>query len=133
MNFDHIGLLGIGSYVPERVMTNADWSELVDTTDEWIIERTGIRERRYSSDDQTTTDFGEYAGKAALADAGLEAVDIDELIIATDTPEMFFPDSASFIQHRLGMGEIPAYDLAGSFRLLMLPVPAQLAGIKKFS
>ncbi|HJM39656.1 MAG TPA: beta-ketoacyl-ACP synthase III [Planctomycetota bacterium] len=114
MNFDHIGLLGIGSYVPERVMTNADWSELVDTTDEWIIERTGIRERRYSSDDQTTTDFGEYAGKAALADAGLEAVDIDELIIATDTPEMFFPDSASFIQHRLGMGEIPAYDLAGS-------------------
>ncbi len=109
-----IGLLGIGSYLPERVMTNDDWSKIVDTNDEWIVARTGIRERRFAADDQTTTDFGEQAGKAALADAGLSVDDIDELIIATDTPEMFFPDSASFVQHRLGLGEIPAYDLAGS-------------------
>jgi 3-oxoacyl-[acyl-carrier-protein] synthase-3 len=109
-----IGILGIGSYLPERIMSNDDWSQLIDTTDEWIVARTGIRERRFAADNQTTTDFGEMAGLAAMADSGLEAADIDELIVATDTPEMFFPDSASFIQDRLGLREVPAYDLAGS-------------------
>ena len=111
---DDIGLLGLGSYVPERVMTNDDWSRLVDTTDEWITERTGIKTRRIADRSQSTVDLAEMAAKRALEDAGLEVDAIDELIVATDTPEVFVPDSAAYLQHRLGLGPVPAYDLAGS-------------------
>ena len=109
-----IGLVGIGAYVPERVMTNADWGELVDTTDEWIRERTGIERRRIAADDETTLDLAEHAARAALADAGLEVGDIDEIVVATDTPEVYLPDTSAFLQHRLGAREVPCYDLAGS-------------------
>lgn len=107
-------LLGFGGYVPEHVMTNDDWAEIVDTSDEWIRQRTGIIERRVAAPEESTVVLAEHAARVALADAGLEASDLDEIILATDTPEVMTPDTASFLQHRLGAGEIPSYDLGGS-------------------
>lgn len=107
-------ILGFGGYVPERVMTNDDWSKLIDTTDEWITSRTGIQRRRFAADDEATVDLAANAAEVAMTDAGLVASDIDEIIVATDTPEAYTPDTASFLQHRLGCREVPAYDLGGS-------------------
>jgi 3-oxoacyl-[acyl-carrier-protein] synthase-3 len=109
-----IGILGFGSYVPSRVMTNADWAELVDTDDEWITSRSGIKERRFAADDESTLDLAAHAATSALADAGLTAEDLDEIIVATDTPEVYTPDTAAHLQHRLGAGEVTAFDLGGS-------------------
>jgi 3-oxoacyl-[acyl-carrier-protein] synthase-3 len=109
-----IGLLGLGAYVPERVMTNAEWARHVDTTDEWIVSRTGIERRRFAAPEESTADLAVAAAREALADAGLTASDLDEIVVATDTPEVYIPDTASFVQHRLGAREVPAYDLAGS-------------------
>jgi 3-oxoacyl-[acyl-carrier-protein] synthase-3 len=109
-----VGLLGLGAYTPERVMRNADWAAYVDTTDEWIVQRTGIERRRIAAEDETTADLALAAARRALADAGLGPLDVDELIVATDTPEVYIPDTASFVQHRLGARHVPAYDLAGS-------------------
>jgi 3-oxoacyl-[acyl-carrier-protein] synthase-3 len=109
-----IGLLGLGAYVPERVMTNEDWAAYVDTSDAWITERTGIKRRRIAADGESTADLAVAAARRALADAGLGAADVDEIVVATDTPEVYIPDTASFVQHRLGAREVPAYDLAGS-------------------
>jgi 3-oxoacyl-[acyl-carrier-protein] synthase III len=106
--------IGFGGYVPEHVMTNDDWAQYVDTSDEWIRSRTGIEERRIAADDESTADLAEAAGRMALADAGLDGSDIDEIIVATDTPEVYTPDTAAFLQHRLGAGNIPAFDLGGS-------------------
>ncbi|MGD8280561.1 MAG: beta-ketoacyl-ACP synthase III [Gemmatimonadota bacterium] len=109
-----IGLLGLGAYLPERVMTNDEWAEHVDTSDEWIRSRTGIETRRVAAPDQSTADLAVAAAERALADAGLDAQDIDEIIVATDTPEVYIPDTASFVQTRLGAREVTAYDLGGS-------------------
>jgi 3-oxoacyl-[acyl-carrier-protein] synthase-3 len=109
-----IGLLGLGAYVPERVMTNQEWAEYVDTTDEWIRSRTGIERRRIAAADETTASLAVAAAERALADAGLTARDVDEIIVATDTPEVFIPDTAAYVQDRLGAREVAAYDLAGS-------------------
>ncbi len=109
-----IGLLGLGAYVPERVMSNEEWAEYVDTSDEWITTRTGIKRRRLAAEDESTADLATAAAEGALADAGLTSREIDEIIVASDTPEVYLPDTASFVQHRLGAREIPAYDLAGS-------------------
>lgn len=106
--------LGFGGYVPERIMTNNDWAELVDTSDEWIRTRTGISERRIAADHESTADLAEQAALVALKDAGLDGGDIDEIIVATDTPEVYTPDTAAFLQDRLGAASIPAYDLGGS-------------------
>jgi 3-oxoacyl-[acyl-carrier-protein] synthase-3 len=111
---ERIGLLGFGSYTPERVMTNQEWSERVDTTDEWIVARTGIEQRRIADPEQSTLDLALEAARAALEDAGVSIDEIDEIIVATDTPEVFIPDTASYLQHHLGAREVPAYDLAGS-------------------
>ncbi|HSF85376.1 MAG TPA: beta-ketoacyl-ACP synthase III [Acidimicrobiia bacterium] len=107
-------VLGLGGYVPERVMTNDDWAQLVDTTDEWITTRTGIKRRRFAADDESTLDLAAHAAALALADAGLTGADVDEIIVATDTPELYTPDTASLLQHRLGAGFVPTYDLGGS-------------------
>ncbi|MEE8550007.1 MAG: 3-oxoacyl-ACP synthase, partial [Gemmatimonadota bacterium] len=109
-----IGILGLGAYVPERVMSNEEWAEYVDTSDEWITTRTGIKRRRLAAEDESTADLALVAGERALADAGLTPHEIDEIIVASDTPEVYLPDTASFLQQRLGAREIPAYDLAGS-------------------
>ncbi len=113
-NGSKVGILGLGAYVPERVVTNDDWARLVDTSDEWITARTGIERRRFAADDQTTVDLAVEAARAALDDAGVAEGEIDEIIVATDTPEVYSPDTAAFVQHRLGAREIPTYDLAGS-------------------
>jgi len=109
-----VGVLGLGAYFPDRVMTNDEWAEHVDTSDEWIIARTGIKTRRIAAEDQTTVDLAAAAAERALADAKVEIDEIDEIIVATDTPEVFIPDTASYLQNRLGAREVPAFDLAGS-------------------
>jgi 3-oxoacyl-[acyl-carrier-protein] synthase-3 len=109
-----IGVLGLGAYVPERVMTNDEWAEHVDTSDEWITARTGIKTRRVAAEDQTTVDLAAAAAERALADAEVDIREIDEIIVATDTPEVYIPDTASYLQNRLGAREVPAFDLAGS-------------------
>jgi 3-oxoacyl-[acyl-carrier-protein] synthase-3 len=109
-----VGVLGLGAYVPERIMTNDDWAEYVDTTDEWITERTGIKRRRVAAENQTTVDLAQAAAELALEDAGTTISEIDEIIVATDTPEVYIPDTASYLQRRLGAREVPAFDLAGS-------------------
>jgi 3-oxoacyl-[acyl-carrier-protein] synthase-3 len=109
-----IGILGLGAYVPDRIMTNDEWTQFVDTSDEWITSRTGIKRRRLAAEGETTADLAAAAAESALADAGLGVERIDEIIVASDTPEVYTPDTASFVQHRLGAREIPGYDLAGS-------------------
>ncbi len=107
-------ILGFGGYVPERVMTNDDWAALIDTSDEWITTRTGIKRRHFAAEDEATVDLAAKAALVAMADADLGPDDIDEIIVATDTPEAYTPDTASFLQHQLGCREVPAYDLGGS-------------------
>lgn len=109
-----IGLLGLGVYLPERVMTNDEWAERVDTSDEWIVSRTGIRTRRIAGEEESTADLALAAAQAALADGALEPADINEIILATDTPEVYIPDTSPYVQARLGVGHVPCYDLAGS-------------------
>ncbi len=106
-----IGITGLGVHVPDRVMTNDDLSQYVDTTDEWIVERTGIRERRIAADDEALTDIALPAARDALADAGVEGKDIDLLISATVTPDMMFPTSSALMADALGAGDAAAYDL----------------------
>ena len=106
--------MGFGGYAPERVMTNDEWADLVDTTDEWITQRTGIKRRHIAADDETTLSMSVAAAETALKDADLLPEDIDEIILATDTPEMMTPDTAALVQHQLGCRSIPTYDLGGS-------------------
>ncbi len=111
---DPIGLLGLGVYLPPRVMTNDEWTQYVDTSDEWITTRTGIKRRRLAAREESTADLAIKAAGAALQDAGLTARDLDEIVVTTDTPEVYLPDTASFVQERLGARRVPSYDLAGS-------------------
>jgi 3-oxoacyl-[acyl-carrier-protein] synthase III len=107
-------ILGMGSYLPERVMTNEEWGQYVDTSDEWITARTGIKRRRIAAPNESTVDFAVAAARSALEQAHICPQDLEEIIVATDTPEVCVPDTAAFLQHRLCAREIPAYDLAGS-------------------
>jgi 3-oxoacyl-[acyl-carrier-protein] synthase-3 len=104
-------VLGCGSYLPSRVLTNAELSRKVDTSDEWIIQRTGIRERRIAADGETTSEMGIKAARAALAAAGVEAQSIDLVVLATSTPDNTFPASAVAIQAGLGITAGAAFDL----------------------
>lgn len=106
-----IGITGLGTHVPDRVMTNDELAKLVETSDEWIVERTGIRERRIAADDEALTDIAMPAATAALADAGVDPADIDLLICATVTPDMMFPTSSALLADALGMSKAAAYDL----------------------
>ncbi len=114
MTIDPVGVLGWGAYAPEKVMSNADWAEHLDTSDEWITTRTGIKTRRIAAEGESTVDLAAAAARVALSDAGVAIDAIDEIIVATDTPEVFIPDTASYLQTTLGAREIPAFDLAGS-------------------
>ena len=102
---------GVGSYLPARVLTNAELSTLVDTSDEWIVQRSGIRERHIAAEGETTSDLGLAAAQAALAAAGMDAQDIDLIVLATSTPDRTFPASATTIQDRLGIRHGAAFDL----------------------
>src|SRR6266496_332907 len=106
-----ISITGVGAYVPDRVLTNAELSTLVDTSDEWIMERTGIRERRIAAPEQALTDLALPAAQAALAQAGVEARDLDLLLCATVTPDMMFPTSSALLADTLGATDAAAYDL----------------------
>ena len=102
---------GVGSYLPDQIVTNDDLSKVVETSDEWIIERTGIRQRHRARDDQPTSDLATEAARLALADAGRTAADVDMIIVATTTPDMTFPATASIVQRKLGAPVCIAFDV----------------------
>ncbi len=102
---------GVGSYLPERVMTNDDLSKIVDTTSEWIVQRTGIEKRHIAAEDQNTSDLATIAANRALEDAGVSAQDIDLIIVATSTPDNTFPATAVAVQHNLGNQTGYAFDV----------------------
>jgi 3-oxoacyl-[acyl-carrier-protein] synthase III len=106
-----IGVIGLGAYLPERVMNNEEWAEHVNTSDEWITTRTGIKRRRIAAPTETTADMAVAAAHSALDHSGLLPGQMEEIIMASDTPEVYVPDTACFVQHRLGAREISAFDL----------------------
>lgn len=102
---------GVGSFLPEQVVTNADLAQIVDTSDEWIQERTGIRQRHRARDDQPTSDLAVEAARKALIDAGRTAAEVDMIIVATTTPDMTFPSVASIVQRKIGAPTCIAFDV----------------------
>jgi len=108
----NVGIIGLGKYLPTKVVTNKDLEKIVETTDDWIMSRTGIRERRIARDDEATSDMATEAAKAALKNANLSAEDIDLIIVATITPDMFFPATACLVQEKIGARTVPAFDIS---------------------
>ncbi len=104
-------IIGIGSYLPERILSNEDFETMVDTTDDWIVTRTGMKERRIAADDEFSSDMGIAAAKKALADAGCSADDIECIIVATMTPDYTVPGTAPLIQDGLGAKNAAAFDI----------------------
>ncbi len=113
-NRRRIKITGTGFYVPAKVLTNQDLEKMVDTTDEWITTRTGIKERRIVSEDQATSDLSIEAARIALENAGLKVKDIDLIIVATSTPDTLFPSTGCWVQKGLGAGPIPAFDISAA-------------------
>ena len=110
----NIKIVGLGSYLPEKILTNADLEKTVDTTDEWIRERTGIRERRIARKDQASSDLALEAAKIALQKASLDPKEIDLILVATITPDMFFPSTACTVQDKLGAKNAAALDISAA-------------------
>src|SRR5919206_2030130 len=106
-----VSITGLGTYVPERVLTNDELAKIVDTSDEWIRERTGIRERRIAAPEEALTDLALPAARKALAQAQVDPAEIDLLVCATVTPDMMFPTSSALLADTLGAPEAAAYDL----------------------
>ncbi|MES2600220.1 MAG: beta-ketoacyl-ACP synthase III [Pseudomonadota bacterium] len=104
-------VLGYGAYLPERILTNAELAKMVDTSDEWIVQRTGIKERHIAAEGEFTSHLGLKAAQAALANAGIDAQSIDLIVLATSTPDNTFPATAVAIQHGLGINHGAAFDL----------------------
>lgn len=111
---DAVMIAGTGSYLPEKILTNDDLSKIVDTNDEWIATRTGIRNRRIAAEDQSTSDLATEAAKSALSDAGMEPADIDLIIVATVTPDTLMPATACYVQTKLGAKKATAFDLSAA-------------------
>ncbi len=109
-----VSIIGTGSYLPERVLSNAEMSTIVDTSDEWITSRTGIRERRIAAADERTSDLAAKAALAAIANAGITAEEIDLIIVATVTPDMFFPSTACFVQTKIGATNAACFDMSAA-------------------
>src|SRR5438105_3652617 len=107
-------IAGTGSCLPEKRLTNADLSKMVDTNDEWIVQRTGIRERRIASEGESTATLATTAARRALAAAEIEPKDLDLIVCGTVTPEMHFPSTACFIAAALGLSSTPAFDLSAA-------------------
>ncbi len=107
-----VGILGLGTYVPDKIVTNKDLEKIVDTSDEWIVERTGIRERRMADENIATSDLATRAAETALAEAGVTVGDIDLIIACTATPDMFFPSTACIVQANLKAVNAAAFDLS---------------------
>src|SRR5450830_71950 len=104
-------IAGTGSYLPKKILTNAELESMVDTTDEWIFTRTGIRERHIVADDEFTSDLALHAARNAIESAGIKAEDIDLIIVATTTPDKIFPSTACILQQKLGVAGCPAFDV----------------------
>ncbi len=111
MNSTYSRIVGTGSYLPEKVLTNRDLELAVDTTDEWIYTRTGIRQRHIAADGQATSDLALEASRSALRAAGMAAGDLDLIVMATTTPDMVFPSTACLLQAKLGVRNCPAFDI----------------------
>ncbi|HEY9856002.1 MAG TPA: beta-ketoacyl-ACP synthase III [Stenomitos sp.] len=106
-----VSIVGCGYAVPERIMTNADFEGILETSDEWIRERTGIRERRIARPDQAMSDFAIPAARQALAHAGVDASEVDLIIVATSTPDMSMPNTAALVQHAIGAKKAACFDM----------------------
>lgn len=107
----HSRIAGTGSYLPEKILTNADLETMVDTSDEWIVSRTGIRERHIAAEGEFTSDLAAHAARRAMVAAGTEAAEIDLIIVATTTPDRVFPSTACLLQDKLGISNCPAFDI----------------------
>jgi 3-oxoacyl-[acyl-carrier-protein] synthase III len=107
-------IIGTGSYMPEKVLTNEDLSKIVDTSDEWITTRTGIRERRIAAEGQATSDMAAEAARRALADAGVAPEEVNLIVVATVTPDMFFPSTACFVQKKIGASNAVCFDISAA-------------------
>jgi 3-oxoacyl-[acyl-carrier-protein] synthase-3 len=107
-----VKIVGIGHYAPARVVTNHDLEAWLDTSDEWITTRTGMKRRHWASEGEATSDLASAAASAALVHAGLTATDLDCVIVATVTPDYYFPATACLVANRLGVAQKPAFDIA---------------------
>ncbi|MCY9762674.1 ketoacyl-ACP synthase III [Paenibacillus alvei] len=114
MSLRSVGIIGTGKYVPERVLTNADLEKMVDTSDEWIVTRTGIKERRIAAEHEATSDLAFHAAEKALQAAGITAEELDLIVVTTVTPDMAFPSTACLVQKRLGATKAAAFDLSAA-------------------
>lgn len=110
----HCSIIGTGSYMPARVLTNHDLEKLVETSDEWITTRTGIKERRIAAPDETTSDMAAEAARRALHTAGVKPEEVDLIIVATVTPDMFFPSTACFVQKKIGATNAVGFDISAA-------------------
>jgi 3-oxoacyl-[acyl-carrier-protein] synthase-3 len=109
-----VSIIGTGSYVPDKVLSNQDLEKLVETSDEWIITRTGIRERRVAAEGEHTSDLAAKAAQRALENAGITAEEIDLILVATVTPDMFFPSTACFVQAKIGAKNAACFDVSAA-------------------
>lgn len=120
----NVGIIGTGMYVPERIMTNFDLEKIVETTDEWITTRTGIKERRIVADEEACSDLAAKAAERALANAGVTAEEIELVIVATITPDFAFPATAALVQHKIGAKKAAAFDLEAACTGLVYSIAA---------
>jgi 3-oxoacyl-[acyl-carrier-protein] synthase-3 len=109
-----VSIVGTGSYLPEKVLTNGELSKLVETSDEWITSRTGIKERRIAASEENTSDLAAKAALSAMENAGVTAEEIDLIIVATVTPDMFFPSTACFVQSKIGAKKAACFDISAA-------------------
>src|SRR4026208_2349316 len=109
-----VSIIGTGSYVPEKILTNEDLSRIVDTSDEWITTRTGIKERRVAASDEYTRDMASKAAPAAIEQAEISAQEIDLILVATATPDMMFPSTACLVQTKIGASKAACLDVAAA-------------------
>ncbi|NIK25471.1 3-oxoacyl-[acyl-carrier-protein] synthase-3 [Paenibacillus lupini] len=114
MNLHPVGIIGTGKYVPDRILSNQELEQMVETNDEWIVTRTGIRERRMAAPEQATSDLAYQASLKAIEAAGITIEDIDLIIVSTITPDMFFPSTACLLQEKLGAKKAAAFDLSAA-------------------
>lgn len=126
----HAKILGTGSYLPANRVSNDELAQKVDTSDEWITSRTGIKFRHIAADNEQTSDLAVAAARRALDDAGLAAEDIDLIVVATATPDMQFPATATMVQHKLGVGGCPAFDVQAVCAGFMYAISTANAYIK---
>jgi len=126
----HAAITGVGHYAPAKVLTNADLEKMVDTSDEWIRTRTGIRERRIAANDEMTSDMGVAAARAALAQAKLDPADVEAIYVATCTPDMIFPSTACLIQAALGAKRAYGFDISSACAGFIMALDTAAAAVE---